>query len=129
MHPVFVEVLDCAWGTTQFRFAENGELVEISIRSGKAEGRQGKRPVGAPSTRALRAWLRDYERGGGAEFPGPWQVPGASEFRQAVYRAVAAIPVGETLSYGEVAVLAGSPGAFRAVGTAMGENPLPLVVP
>ena len=129
MEAVFVEVLDCAWGTTQFCFADDGALIEISIRSGEAEGRRGDRPRGAPSTRALRAWLRDYEQGGGAEFPGPWKVPGASEFRRKVYRVVADIPVGETLSYGEVAAQAGSPGASRAVGTAMGENPLPLVVP
>lgn len=129
MDAVFVEVLDCAWGTTQFCFSADGALVEVSIRSGEPEGRSGKRPQGAPSTRALRAWLRDYEQGGGAAFPGRWEVPGASAFRRAVYQAVADIPVGETLSYGEVAAQAGSPGASRAVGTAMGENPLPLVVP
>lgn len=129
MQAVFAEVLDCAWGTTLFRFSADGALIEISIRSGKPEGRRGARPVGAPGTRALRAWLRDFEQGGGAKFPGPWEIPGASDFRRAVYRVVADIPVGETLSYGEVAAKAGSPGASRAVGTAMGENPLPLVVP
>lgn len=129
MQAVFVEVLDCAWGTTRFGFAADGTLIETSIRSGEPEGRRGTRPRGAPGTRALRAWLRDFEQGGGAEFPGPWELPGASEFRRAVYRVVADIPVGETLSYGEVAAQAGSPGASRAVGTAMGENPLPLVVP
>ena len=129
MQPAFVDVLACAWGTTRFSFAADGRLIEVSIRSGEQPGQRGRRPADAPSKAALKAWLRDYEQGGGAPFPGPWDVPGASAFRQAVYRAVAAIPPGETQSYGEIAATAGSPGASRAVGTAMGENPLPLVVP
>ncbi len=129
MEPVFAEVLSCSWGTTRFDFAADGSLIEISIRTGQELGCCGKRPVGAPSSRALRAWLRDYEAGGGQDFPGPWEVPGASEFRRKVYRVVAEIPVGQTLSYGEVAAAASSAGASRAVGTAMGQNPLPLVVP
>jgi methylated-DNA-[protein]-cysteine S-methyltransferase len=39
------------------------------------------------------------------------------------------IPYGETASYGEVAIMAGSPGAARAVGTAMSRNPISLVIP
>lgn len=129
MTAVFVQVLACAWGKTSFSFAEDGALVAISIRPRRAPGVVGTRPPGAPSGRALQAWLRDYERGGGKAFPGRWAIPGRSEFRRRVYAAVAAIPVGETRSYGEVAAMAGSPGASRAVGTAMGENPLPLLVP
>jgi methylated-DNA-[protein]-cysteine S-methyltransferase len=129
MQPVFAEALPCAWGTTRFDFAADGSLIEISIRTGQQLGCRGKRPSGAPSSQELRAWLRDYEAGGGQDFPGPWDVPGASEFRRNVYGVVAAIPVGETLSYGEVAAASGSPGASRAVGTAMGQNPLPLIVP
>lgn len=50
-------------------------------------------------------------------------------FQQAVWRALLTIPVGETRSYAEVAAMAGSPRAVRAVGTACGDNPLPVVVP
>jgi O-6-methylguanine DNA methyltransferase len=46
-----------------------------------------------------------------------------------VYRQVAALESGQTRSYGEIAALAGSAKACRAVGTAMGRNPIPLVVP
>ena len=41
----------------------------------------------------------------------------------------AAIPFGETRTYGEVAAAAGSPRAFRAAGRALGANPIPIVVP
>lgn len=54
---------------------------------------------------------------------------GLSDFDAAVYRAVAQIPSGETLTYGEVARLVGSPGAARAVGGAMARCPLFPVVP
>jgi methylated-DNA-[protein]-cysteine S-methyltransferase len=39
------------------------------------------------------------------------------------------VPYGETVSYGELAVMAGRPGAARAVGSAMATNPVPVVVP
>ena len=55
----------------------------------------------------------------------PWSTP----FSLRVIDACRAIPYGETLSYGEVAQIAGSPGAARAVGNIMASNPIPLVIP
>lgn len=45
-----------------------------------------------------------------------------SEFITAVHRVVRAIPLGETRTYGQVAALAGFPGAARAVGSMMRAN-------
>src|SRR5680860_1183059 len=39
------------------------------------------------------------------------------------------VPYGETVTYGELAEMAGRPGAARAIGTAMANNPVPIVVP
>ncbi len=50
-------------------------------------------------------------------------------FRGEVLTALETVPYGETVSYGELAGMAGRPLASRAVGTAMATNPLPLVVP
>jgi methylated-DNA-[protein]-cysteine S-methyltransferase len=50
-------------------------------------------------------------------------------FQQRVFAVVRRIPAGETMSYGEVAAAAGSPGAARAVGQALGRNPFPIVIP
>ncbi|MFH0802380.1 MAG: methylated-DNA--[protein]-cysteine S-methyltransferase [bacterium] len=50
-------------------------------------------------------------------------------FQKRVWAALREIPYGKTRSYGEIAGLIRSPGASRAVGTACGRNPLPLVVP
>jgi methylated-DNA-[protein]-cysteine S-methyltransferase len=52
-----------------------------------------------------------------------------SEFNRKVYDVALAIPPGETLTYGEVAARIGEPGAARAVGVALGQNPFPIIVP
>ena len=51
------------------------------------------------------------------------------DFRRDVLRACAAIPAGETRTYGDLAAAVGRPRAARAVGTAMATNPLPPIVP
>ena len=52
-----------------------------------------------------------------------------SPFEQRVHDVVRSIPPGSTLTYGEVAERAGEPGGARAVGRAMGDNPVPIIVP
>ena len=54
---------------------------------------------------------------------------GHSPFAWRVYRAARRIPWGRTVTYGKLACLLGRPGAARAVGTCLGRNPVPLVVP
>jgi methylated-DNA-[protein]-cysteine S-methyltransferase len=62
------------------------------------------------------------------DVPLDWKRVG--EFEAAVYRHTRAIPAGSTRTYGEIAELAASgPGSARAVGSALGANPWPLVVP
>lgn len=50
-------------------------------------------------------------------------------FNAAVYRVARTIPPGETLTYGEIAARLNDPGAARAVGQALGANPIPIIVP
>lgn len=52
-----------------------------------------------------------------------------TEFQKAVWRALLAIPYGETRSYGEIAQQISKPKAVRAVGAAIGKNPISIVVP
>jgi O-6-methylguanine DNA methyltransferase len=59
----------------------------------------------------------------------PLDWAGATEFQQAVWRAMLAISSGQTKSYGEVAAAIGRPKALRAVGGACGANPIPVLVP
>jgi len=78
---------------------------------------------------AVQRWFDQYLRGVQEPWPGAWRIPGETPFFHRVYRAVHRIPVGQTRSYGEIARQCGSPGAARAVGSAMARNPLPLLVP
>ena len=50
-------------------------------------------------------------------------------FQRSVWRALRAIPCGETRSYGDIARAIGRPSAVRAVGLANGANPIGVVVP
>ncbi len=84
-------------------------------------------PGFAPN-RAAIAQIQDYLAGKREDFRLDLDLR-ATDFQIRVYAALLAIPYGETRSYGEVAQAIGQPGAWRAVGTASGANPLPLVVP
>jgi len=54
---------------------------------------------------------------------------GLTPFHVQVYRAVCAVPSGQTATYGQIAETIGRPRAARAVGAANGANPLPLIIP
>lgn len=54
---------------------------------------------------------------------------GGTSFRQRIWRACREIPYGETVTYGTLARMAGRPGAARAVGSAMANNQIPLIIP
>ena len=58
----------------------------------------------------------------------PLDVAGTA-FQEAVWRALRAIPPGETRSYAQIAVAAGHPGAVRAAGGANGANPVAVLIP
>jgi methylated-DNA-[protein]-cysteine S-methyltransferase len=77
----------------------------------------------------LRKQVREYLSGRRRSFHLPLDPPPAGPFTEKVRQAAAAIPYGETATYGELAARAGSPGAARAVGRVMNRNPLPPVIP
>jgi methylated-DNA-[protein]-cysteine S-methyltransferase len=61
--------------------------------------------------------------------PPAFTPPAGTDFQQAVWKAIAGIPAGGTLTYSELARAAGRPGAYRAAANACGRNPLPLFIP
>ena len=77
---------------------------------------------------AALAQLREYFAGERRSFQLSL-APAGTPFQQAVWSALRAIPYGETVSYGELALQLGRPGSARAVGLANGTNPLPIIVP
>ena len=76
--------------------------------------------------RALDAWFTGRSR----TLSVPLDLDGVDGFRRTVLETlVREVGWGETVSYGELAEMAGRPRAARAVGTAMAANPLPFVIP
>ena len=75
------------------------------------------------------AELGAYFAGRLRAFSVPLDLRGAGPFDAAVWRAARTIPYGETVSYGELAAMAGHPSAARAAGNAMARCPFSPVVP
>jgi O-6-methylguanine DNA methyltransferase len=73
--------------------------------------------------------LKEYYCGCKVAFPDKLDLTGATPFQQAVWTAARRIPYGETRSYRWVAAQIGKPQAARAVGQALGRNPLAIIVP
>lgn len=72
--------------------------------------------------------LKEYFEGKRNSFSLPLNSAG-TDFQKRVWREIAQIPFGKTLSYSDLAKKAGKPKAIRAAGTATGRNPLSIVVP
>lgn len=97
-----------------------------ALATGRPVGdRQDAHPLLVEAVRQLRAYFdRDLK-----EFDLPLQ-PDGSDFQQRVWDQLRRIGYGETASYGEIARRLGlSLAASRAVGTANGRNPIPIIVP
>jgi len=73
--------------------------------------------------------LQSYFNGEAVAFPDELDYGEATAFQRAVWRATRSIPYGSTRSYGWVAAQIGRPRASRAVGGALGRNPIAIVVP
>ena len=123
------EIYPSLFGELGIAASESG-LVGIDLQA-------GKRPLpvkedwvrGATElTSAAAEQLSAYFGGEIQQFDLPQDAAG-TPFQQSVWRALCAIPFGETRSYRELAEAIGNPKAVRAVARANGANPLSIVVP
>lgn len=73
--------------------------------------------------------LTDYFAGRRSHFDLPLDLSHGTAFQQAVWQALRAIPCGQTTSYGALSHGIGQPAAVRAVGAAVGRNPISVIVP
>jgi O-6-methylguanine DNA methyltransferase len=111
-------------GYVQFNMSNNrdGFMNELRARI-KAEY------VEEPSRfNSLKAELDRYFKGEKLVFKGPFDMRGTL-FQVEVWKAIYSIPYGKLISYGGIAEQIGRPKAVRAVGNAVGDNPLGLIVP
>ena len=79
--------------------------------------------------REAAAQLDDYLAGRRAAFDLPLDLSHGTAFQQSVWSALRDIPRGATTSYGTLGARVGRPAAVRAVGAAVGRNPISVIVP
>lgn len=103
-----------------------------SIRPNPRNLREEKTRVALKASESrLRPYLLEldeYFAGQRREFRFPLDLRG-TDFQLACWRALLAIPYGETRTYADIARAIGKPNAFRAVGMANNRNPIAIVVP
>ena len=88
-------------------------------------------PTGSPKRwlEATAAALESLLLGQAPQKLPPMDLSTGTDFQQSVWRQLLKIPLGQTRSYGELAECLAKPGASRAVGSACGSNPIPVIVP
>jgi methylated-DNA-[protein]-cysteine S-methyltransferase len=82
-----------------------------------------------PVLQMARSQLAAYFQGDSCGFDLPLDLSEGTAFQQSVWRALLAIPRGTTRSYGALSAHINRPSAVRAVGSAIGRNPLSIIVP
>jgi methylated-DNA-[protein]-cysteine S-methyltransferase len=81
-----------------------------------------------PHIRAAKVQLDEYFAGQRKTFDIACILHGTA-FQKEIWKALEGIPYGRTLTYGELATKIGRPGSARAVGGAVGANPIPIIIP
>ncbi len=82
-----------------------------------------------PTSSSARLALEAYFEGELAAIADLRTYTNGTDFQRSVWAALREIPVGSTVSYGQLATQIGRPAAVRAVGAANGANPIPVIVP
>lgn len=108
----------------RLKIGYEGDTVTLLKRTDEPTGGEGRTPL----TDLAFGQISEYLEGRRREFDFPYLLRG-TEFQQKVWRALCAIPYGETRTYGEIAAAVGNPRAARAVGMANHENKILIAVP
>ncbi len=106
------------WGRLNFDISPAG------VRAVTCDG-TATDPLVEPYASALRSYLA------GQPIPAelPIDLSALPDFTRRVLLACRQIPFGTTMSYGQLAAAIGQPQAARAVGQALGRNPIPIIIP
>lgn len=129
------QLLTTARGWVALAYSRRGILAltlpgENPDRAGEALRRAALLPLArGEGYETLARDLNRYFRGEAVAFEYPLDLAAASPFQRRVWAVLRGIPYGATQSYRDVARAVGMPRAARAVGQAVGANPIPLLIP
>ena len=107
-----------AFGVSERAFRDRLQA-NFGVEAERAPGKLGR----------IGQQLREYLAGRRTRFDLPLDLRALPEFQRRVLLAALKIPHGRVTTYGEIARRIGHPKAARAVGQALGHNPIPLVIP
>ena len=128
--PLRVAVSDA--GVCEIGFAVNESEADFRTRlveRGFAPAACLEDDLGPEGVARVTRQLDEYFGGKRDRFDIPLDFSGVSPFTRSVLTATAAVPFGRLATYREIAARIGSPSACRAVGNALGRNPIPVIVP
>ena len=114
---------------------EDGAITYVTIMTTREDALKSIIDAGAdepaPEGEAapLVKLVQQVAAGKSVELNGRMKIVGGTAFQRSVWKALESIPHGATVSYGDIARKVGRPKAARAVGHAVGSNPLPLLLP
>ncbi len=111
--------------------ANETELIGVYFVDGEhipAASKGWKRDARHPVLLQAEAQLQEYFVGMRTTFSLPLRLAG-TDFQERVWKQIALIPHGKTITYSELAQKAGAPRAIRAAGTSTGRNPISIIIP
>ncbi|HCX63704.1 MAG TPA: methylated-DNA--[protein]-cysteine methyltransferase [Eubacteriaceae bacterium] len=94
-----------------------------------AQGEPTKQKEMEPLLKAAFLQLNEYFEKKRTAFDLDFDLSGVTPFQKEVYRELQKLAYGETITYGELARRLGDVKKARAVGTALGKNPIPIFIP
>lgn len=134
--PITIAHLKSPLGPLAAEFNEQGALRRLDFLDQSFAAHWSARQVAcnmqlredAARAQPLERELEAYFAGTLRAFEHPLDLAG-TDFQRRVWKALCEIPYGEVISYGQLAERLGKSGASRAVGSANGANPVPVLVP
>jgi O-6-methylguanine DNA methyltransferase len=132
--PLFLAASDCGLVALEFDARLPGQqTIRPNPRDLRSENKRAEKhglrfEESASAMRPYTRELEEYFAGERRAFTFALDLRG-TDFQRACWRALLAIPYGETRSYGDIARAVGRPQGFRAVGMANNRNPVAIVVP
>ncbi len=119
---IYTDYLNTPIGTMKIQASLQG-VIRVDFSAPEGDSVQA-----SELTDRCKQQLKEYFDGQRRLFDLPLDQPG-SPVQRTVWRCLKKIPYGEVVSYADVAVMANSPKAVRAVGAANGKNPIGIIVP
>jgi methylated-DNA-[protein]-cysteine S-methyltransferase len=123
-----IKVIDTHVGSIAIGATDEGVATVDFLSSRASHWEFENSPKAAEHCENAVQWLKEYFAGSEKPFSFQLDLAG-TDFQRAVWGQINSIGFGQTKTYGEIAIAIGKPMASRAVGAAVGANPVPLIIP